>query len=176
MRPDRFRIAVLACLVAALPAFAGAAETRSAAPGSKAPAASITDLHWLVGRWAGTGMEGAAAGESWSVADEDRLVGHFHQLGTDGKLRFVELMLLHPRDDSLELRLKHFNPDLTGWEKQDGFVVFPLVAVEPGVWYFHGLTIRKVDERHMTITVRLRDGEGRVSEIPFRFARQQEGA
>ena len=169
-------LALLLAWSAALPAdLASGAETRVATPGAPPPAARVADLRWLTGSWVGPGIQGALAGESWSLADEDRLVGHFFQRKPDGTLRFTELMMIHPVGDSIELRLKHFEPDLTGWEKQDGFVRFALVAVGPDVWYFDRLTIRRVDARHMTVTVKLQGSDGNESEVPFVMARQDAG-
>lgn len=38
---------------------------------------------------------------------------------------FSEYMQIAPDGDSLIVRLKHFNADLTGWEEKDKTVNFP---------------------------------------------------
>lgn len=117
-------------------------ETRQAVPGAPAPAARVAELGWLAGAWKGEGIGGAPAYEFWSPPMGNQILGHFVQTNAEG-VHFSELVSIAEKDGSLELRLKHFNSDLTGWEDKDEIVRFPLVAVAPNAWYFDGLTIRK---------------------------------
>lgn len=48
--------------------------------------------------------------------------------------------MLDEFEDGPAIRLKHFHADLTGWEGQDEFIVFPLRETGPGFARFEGLT------------------------------------
>lgn len=68
-----------------------------------------------------------------------------YRLVRDGKPVFYEMMTLVEEKASLTLRLKHFNPDLTGWEAKDQTIDFPLVAVSNEIVHFDGMS-RAVDD------------------------------
>jgi hypothetical protein len=130
-----------------------AAEQRPAQPGSTpntlrladgAPRtpATVADLAWLVGRWTGEGLGGRVE-EAWSGPDAGSMVGYF-RLVKDGKPVFYEIMTLLETEGSVEMRLKHVNPDMTGWEEKNGYVTFKLVKHDETGAYFSGLTFRRV--------------------------------
>jgi hypothetical protein len=167
--PASALLIALTALTALAPAHA--AETRSAAPGATPPRARLADLEWLVGTWSGAGIENAPAMEAWSPAADGQLVGHFRQLHADGKIWFYEIMTLVPRGDSLELRLKHFNADLTAWEEKNEVMSFPLVAVDGNTWYFDGLTLRREQPNSLRYFVRIQHQDGKTEEIEFRLSR-----
>lgn len=156
--------------VALLLAFpASAQETRRAAPGAVPPPARVADLAWLTGAWEGEGPFGLAR-EHWSPPTGDQMIGHFVQTGGDG-VRFSEIVSIAETEGSLELRLKHFNADLTGWEEKDEVVRFPLVAVENGAWYFDGLTIRRDGPDGLVGAVVAGTADGPPRELVFRYRR-----
>ena len=134
------RLRAVAVLVLALAAPLAAQETRVAPEGHVPPPASIEQAEWLVGDWVGTGIDGAEAAESWLPPSGDTMVGLFVQEKPDGGLMFTEHMYLAEEGGSLVLKLKHFNPDLTGWEEKDGMVRFRLLSIEPCAAYFSSLT------------------------------------
>lgn len=157
---------LLAGLALAPPALA--AETRSAAPGAAAPVAALADLSWMVGSWEGEGLGGAVL-ESYSPPAGGQMPGHFRLL-KDGRPQFYELLMIAEAGTSLEFRVKHFNPDMTGWEEKAEVVRFPLVAVEKDVWYFDGLTIRRTgpDTALQTVLIRQKDGSTREAGFTYR--------
>ena len=144
-------------------------ETRDAVPGARAPAARVADLAWLAGAWKGEGLDGAPAYEFWSAPMGNQIVGHVVQTNAEG-VAFSELVSIAEKDGSLELRLKHFNSDLTGWEDKDEIVRFPLVAVEKDAWYFDGLTIRRDGPDGLIGAVVAGPADG-GSELVFRYRR-----
>ena len=81
-------------------------------------------------------------------------------------------MHLAEENGSLVMKLKHFNPDLTGWEEKDRFVTFRLVKLGLNEVYFGGLTFRRSVDR-LQIFLALRDKEGTVREEEFRMERQR---
>ena len=147
----------------------GTPATRTLTPGAERPAASVSDFAWLAGEWEGEGL-GAPVTESWSRPQAGQMAGHFVLVGEDG-VSFYELMQIVPDGDSLTMRLRHFGPRLIGWEDNSGkAVAFPLVAVEPGSWFFDGLTIRRSGADAMTVTVRMGEN-GNITEAPFVYRR-----
>jgi len=162
------RALIFLALLAHFPSLA-AQETRQATPGTPPPAARLSDLAWLAGQWEGDGISGPAR-EVYSPPMGGQIIGHFIQTRGDGIL-FTELMSIVEVGPSLEYRLKHFNADHTGWEEKAEVVRFPLVAVEPGAWYFDGLTIRRDGEDGMIGAVRVDEPDGTAREIVFRYRR-----
>jgi hypothetical protein len=159
-------IAALALLAAGPLA---AQETRLAEEGKTAPAATIAEAQWLVGAWSGSGINGAEAHESWLAASGDTMVGTFVQETAEGTIMFTEHMYLMEQDGSLVVKLKHFNPDLTGWEEKDGMVTFRLVHAEPCALYFNALTYRCDGEGGMVVVVRMKSPKPEPQELVFRF-------
>lgn len=167
-------IAVAVALVAA-PVYAGpvyAGEVRTAAPDTPPPVASIDDLAWLAGEWSGEGIMGGAAREVYSPPAGGQIIGHFSQMRGDD-IWFYELLSIVPRGESLVYRLKHFGPDLAGWETQDAASAkeFVLVAQEGDAWYFNGLTLRRDGANAMVATVAVKQDDGSVAELSFRYTR-----
>lgn len=165
----------LGAWLAAVPATAQ--ETRVGEAGFDSPPATLGDAAWLVGQWSGTGIGGAEAHESWLVPSGDTMVGTFVQETAEGGILFTEHMYLMEQDGSLLVKLKHFNPDMTGWEDKDGMVTFRLLATEPCALYFHALTYRCVDSdtgpsSGMVVAVRMKSDNPEPQELVFRFRRQ----
>lgn len=145
-------------------------ETRVAVQGQDAPPATVDELAWLAGAWVGEGLGGTAR-EVYSPPSGGLIAGHFiYQRGET--VGFFELLSIAEVDGSLVYRLKHFNPDLTGWEEKDQVVEFPLVAHEGDAFYFDGLTIRKDGDDGMVAAVRIDRGEAGVGEAVFRYRRE----
>ena len=155
-------------------------ETRVADAGFESPAATLADVSWLVGRWEGSGIEGAPAMESWLPPTGQTMVGTFIQQNADGSIMFTEHMYLSEQDGSLVVKLKHFNADLTGWEDKEGMVTFRLLAIEPCAAYFQALTYRcttpEEGEGGLVVAVRMKSDKPEVQELAFRFERSEQDA
>jgi hypothetical protein len=125
----------------------------------------VADLAWLAGDWVGRGM-GDVSEEFWAPPQAGSMVGVFRQ-HKDGKPFFYEFLLLREEGESVELRIKHFNPDGTGWEEKDKFVTFKLLRVKPNEALFSGLTFRREGDT-LKIWLAMRRGET-VNEVAFEF-------
>lgn len=151
----------------------GAQETRLGEEGFESPPASVEQLDWLVGQWSGEGIGGAPAMESWLPPSGGTMIGTFVQETPDGAIMFSEHMYIMPVGDSLALKLKHFDADLTGWEEKDDMLTFRLVAIEPCAAYFNALTLRCADPDNpgsgIVAAVRMNSG----NELVFRFDRMR---
>ena len=134
------------------------------------PAAEIESLAWLAGYWRGEGSIGVGE-EIWAPPSSGTMVGAFKAV-RDGEPSFYELLEISEEEGSLILKIKHFDPELKGWEERDGFVAFPLVKLAPQEAYFSGLTYRRVDDR-LYAYVATTGKDGRVGELEFVFDRYE---
>jgi hypothetical protein len=172
----RERTLVLLALGAAL-ASPGAAQdkltehtwTRSA--GGPAPRAAVEDMAWLAGSWTGEAL-GGTVDEIWSLPRAGAMMGMF-RLVQDGKTVFYELMTILEEDESLVLRLKHFDGgDLAAWEEKRKTVDFPLVAVVDGAFHFDGITFHPKGDDEVDVYLAMHGKEGAVREVTFSYTRQ----
>ena len=133
------------------------------------PKADIQDLSWMVGRWEGKGFGGIVE-ESWNPAIGGTMVGSFRLVKDEAPV-FYELLVIVPEGESLAYKVKHFNPDLTGWEEKEESVSFPLIRLEKDTAYFDGLTIiRNGDQlKHYLV---FEDKNGKKQETSLTYSRQ----
>ncbi|MBL8889779.1 MAG: hypothetical protein JNL67_07350 [Planctomycetaceae bacterium] len=122
--------------------------------GAKPATVELDKFQFLVGRWVGTGLGGECE-EVFLPIWNNTLTGSF-RYAREGKLVFSEYFSMHSDDNGVALRLKHFHPDMIGWEEKDGMVKFPLIRVEENAAYFGGLTYKLVgpDELHVWVAMR----------------------
>lgn len=131
------------------------------------PKATLSDVSLLIGHWKGEFL-GALAEELWLPSAGGSMLGVF-RLYDEKKAMFYELMTLVEEEGSVSLKLKHFNPDLKGWEEKDGMVTFRLVkASKDGVW-FEGLTYRKLEDGSIRGFIAFSQKDGTVTENTFTF-------
>jgi hypothetical protein len=148
------------------------ANTLTLPEGAARAAAKVADLAWLAGSWKGDGL-GGRFDEVWSEPDGGAMVGYF-RLIRDGKPVFYEILTLLESEGSVELRLKHVNPDMTGWEEKNGFVTFRLVKHDTTGAYFSGLTFRRIGNDTIEGYLALRnrsDGTVREEKLVYRRAK-----
>lgn len=142
---------------------AGSAEVPS-------PRATLQDMGWFAGNWTGDGLGGVSE-ESWSAPAGGAMMGMFRNL-KDGKVVFYEFLTLVEHEGSLLLKLKHFNPDLTGWEEKNDNIKFRLLKIGRDEIAFDGLTFRRDGDDAMKIFLALRSkADGTVREAEFTMKR-----
>ena len=159
-------------LAAAVPAgdLIKATEHTVRLPEGGVPAtAAIEEMGFLTGRWTGDGLGGTTE-ETWGTPEGGVRVGTF-RLVRDGKPVFYEFMTLSQTENGLAMRLKHFNPDMKGWEEKDKFVEFRYIGSKGPLVYFSGLTFDRSDPNALTIYLALRQKEGELREETFRMKR-----
>ncbi len=146
------------------PSLAETPAVLQAAPGADSPPARISAAGWLAGDWTGRGLGGVSE-EAWLPTAAGSLAGVYR--GTrDGQVTFYELVMVVEAGGSLVFRLKHFAPDLRGWESPERAVQFPLVRAARSAVYFDGLTYRRTaDGLEAWVLIGLGDGGTR----PERF-------
>lgn len=109
-----------------LPGHAGGARFgRLAAENQASPArgkaATLSDFGWLEGRWRGE-WGPRTAEQVWTAPQAGLMLGTF-RLFEGNKTLLIEVYTLDQKADDIELRLRHFTPDLSPWEKSDATVL-----------------------------------------------------
>jgi hypothetical protein len=144
-------------------------NTLRAVAGATPPPATLADVRWLTGAWKGTGM-GGLADEMFTEPAGGAMIGTFRLLVKDAVV-FYQFLTIVEEGGSLALKLKHFNPDLSGWEEKDRHVTFRLVRVTPTDAFFGGLTFRRVGNDRLQIFLAQRMSDGAVREQTFDLQR-----
>jgi hypothetical protein len=116
------------------------------------PNATIEEMAWYTGRWSGEGFGGWIE-ENVGPPVSGSMSGSFRMIQED-KPVFYEFILIKEVDNSLEYQVKHFNPDLSGWEEKNDYHSFKLVKIEKNKAHFEGMTLmRKGDKMHIYLVV-----------------------
>ncbi|MEM7281816.1 MAG: DUF6265 family protein [Pseudomonadota bacterium] len=136
--------------------------------GEVRPKATLQDASWLVGSWAGTAF-GQRFEETWNPPSAGTMVGMF-KLFSDEGIAFYELLLLTEENDTLNLKVKHFNEDFSAWEEKEDFVHFKLVKLKKDALHFGGISFYKRNENHIDAFIVMRNGDD-VREHPIVFQR-----
>ena len=140
------------------------------AEGANPPKATVNEMGWLAGRWTGDGLGGRTE-EIWSPPDAGVMMGTF-RLIRDDKPVFYEFLTISETERGLAMRLKHFHPDLKGWEEREKFVEFLYVGTDGNIVHFQGLSFRRDSDDSLTIFLALRQKNGEMREEKFQMRRQ----
>ncbi|MEM9233996.1 MAG: DUF6265 family protein, partial [Pseudomonadota bacterium] len=65
-------------------------------------------------------------------------------------------------EDGPALRVKHFHPDITGWEEKGDFISFALKSTDSRSAEFSGLSFNLEGKDRLIISLRMRSGDGEV--------------
>lgn len=144
-------------------------HTLRLASDAKGAPATIKEVAWLQGRWMGEGLGGPVE-EIWAAPAHGQMMGMF-RYEREGKLVFYEFLTLAEQDGSLVLRVKHFNPDMTGWEEKDKFVTFRFIKAEGDRIYFSGFTFERQGHEGWVGYLAMRSKDGSVADVKFTFRR-----
>lgn len=130
--------------------------------------AKIDDAQWIAGHWRGEALGGMVE-EIWSHPLAGAMMGSFRLVKKD-TAQFYEFQLIQEIEESLVVKVKHFNDDLTAWEEKDDYVSFPLVKIEENRIYFEKLTYEKQDAGHLNIYLAMKTKTG-YREVVFNYER-----
>lgn len=141
------------------------AQVRQLEPGQSPGKGQVEELNWMVGYWTGPGLGGDCE-EVWMPAQDGHMIGTF-RFWSGGKLVFSEFMNLVQDGESVAMKLKHFNPDLSGWEEKEKWTTFQLIELKGQTAFFHGMTISRAGDE-MTIQLALTNGgKRRIEEFKY---------
>ncbi len=132
------------------------------------PDAELNSIRWIEGHWRGEAFGGLTE-EVWSPPLGGSMMCAF-KLVVDGKIKFYELATISEEKSTLILRLKHFHPNLKGWEEKDKTLDFRLIKMEPGKIYFDQFAFERVDALHMNIFVVI-ENQGTREEVRFSYSK-----
>ncbi len=122
---------------------------------------------WLAGHWTGDGFGGTSQ-EIWSPpAADGTMMGMYRHHKGDGSLNFYEFLTL----DSTGMKIKHFHPNMTGWEEKADFVNFAMISHDENRIELSGLVFLKKSETEMEIHLSMQSGEKRWTEV-FKMKRE----
>jgi hypothetical protein len=170
----------IVCIVSVVTTTAGAAQQPADVPGPQfharrlgdqpSPPATLSVMAWLAGSWQGEGLGGVSE-EIWSEPRGGVMMGMFRSLKQDQPV-FYEFLMFVEEKGTVVLKLKHFNPDFSGWEEKGAFVTFRLAKVEERAVHFDGLSFIREGDDSLRIYLLLRDSKtGLVREEEFRMRR-----
>ena len=125
------------------------------------PNASIEEISWIAGNWHGE-IWGGTFEEIWSKPSAGSMMASFKFIENE-KVKFYELMTISEHQGSLVLRLKHFGPQLKGWEEKDLSVSFKLVKLTGDTAYFEGYTYQRISPNELHVYVMIDDKDGKQS-------------
>lgn len=168
---------------AAVDEFNGPRSSASTAPQSAASAAPATeparlaDLGWLAGRWVGK-WGPRTAEQTWTPPQAGQMLGTFRLFEDDHTL-LVELYSLDQKAGGVQLRFRHFTPDLVPWEKSAA-TELSLQSSDSKQWVFLNSAngepkrsiIIRVDPDTYTLRSEISTGEGPMRVVDITFHRQ----
>jgi hypothetical protein len=128
------------------------------------PKAQLSDISWIQGMWRGEALGGITE-EIWSAPLGGAIMGSFRVV-KDNKVTIYELETIVEQDETLLIRLKHFDGKLNGWEEKNVTVDFKLVKVTPDKVYFDGFTFERINKDAINTYVLINN-----EEVKFSFQR-----
>ena len=126
----------------------------------------LENIAWIAGTWHGEAF-GDITEEIWSEPSGGSMMATF-KLINDGKVTFYEIEVIREVENSLILQLKHFGPDLKGWETKDETVDFPLIEITENKVVFEGMSFEKISDNEMNVYVDIEDN-GKTETVKFNY-------
>jgi len=138
---------------------------------SNMPTGNINDVAWLTGHWVAEAFGGLVE-DVWLEPLGGSMLGVFRSY-SGGEIGFYELFTISELQQSLILRLKHFSPDLKGWEKKDNTLDFKLVKISKDMVWFEGFTIQRIGANKYNIYLATKNEEGTLGEMVFKYTKRE---
>ena len=126
----------------------------------------LENMRWIAGTWYGEAFGGQTE-EIWSEPSGGSMMASF-KLINDDKVTFYEIEVIREVENTLILQLKHFGPDLKGWETKDETVDFPLIEITETKVAFEGMSFEKVSENEMNVYVAIEEN-GTSETVKFNY-------
>lgn len=132
------------------------------------PPARIADMAWIEGHWIGDMPNGPV--EQVVLGPRFGHMPGFVRALAPGNVIFYEISVFMEVDNSLTVRVKHFTPELAGWEAREAYIDRPLVDRDATNFFFDGITVSRTGPDSFTVYFLNRSGseEGETIVIPFR--------
>ena len=127
-RQSVFVCAALSCVAVTFLAAHAPPHKGEAAPA--AIKATLQQIAWISGAWAGEGLGGTVE-EHWTKPAGGSMVGIFRLVGADHKMKVCELLMIEQHGEHVVYNFRHFGPGHKPWEELDKPLVFDLIRVTP---------------------------------------------
>jgi len=111
---------------------------------------------WLAGHWVGEGFGGTVE-EWWSPERNGEMMGAFRLIIGD-ETKILELVTLEHRGDLWSMRLRHFDPDLSSWEKDNKSLHWDETVLDADRAGFGPVLYERVGHDKLSITVEVSQG------------------
>jgi hypothetical protein len=146
-----------------------AQNTMSIEEGKISPNATISEIEWMTGHWKGEAFGGSTE-EMWSPPTAASMLFVF-RLIVENEIVFYEIGHIRELESSLVFELKHFGPDLKGWEAKDEVQTFKFIKAEENRMYFEGFTFERISDQEINIYGLIENEEGSAEEVKFNYKR-----
>jgi len=74
----------------------------------------------------------------------DIMMGMFKHSSSEKGVTFYEFLNIIEEENGWVMKVKHFNPDLTGWEEKNDYHTFELISISEDQIAFDGLVIKRI--------------------------------
>lgn len=138
-----------------------------------APSATVADLAWMTGAWAGDIGNGQTLEENWVEAADGTIAALVRITGNDAT-SMVELIVIQETDDGLTLRLQQWGPDFTPRSPTPQALALSEIGERRVAWKAQGegairtLAYARPAPDTFTIDVELAEGEAFRAELQAR--------
>jgi hypothetical protein len=137
----------------------------------------LADLDWLAGRWVGK-WGPRTAEQVWTSPEAGLMLGAL-RLFEDNHTLLVEVFTLEQKSHGVELRFRHFTPDLVPWE-QSAATQLSLESYDAAKWVFLNRAngqpqrsiIIRVDANTYILRSEISAGSGPLRVVDITFHRQ----
>jgi hypothetical protein len=126
----------------------------------------LENISWIAGTWHGEAFGGQTE-EIWSEPSGGSMMATF-KLINESKVTFYEIEIIREIENTLILQLRHFGPNLKGWETKDETVYFPLKEITENKVVFEGMTFEKISKSEMNVYVDI-DDNGKIETVKFNY-------
>jgi len=136
-------------------------------------ASALQEVAWIAGSWKGD-QQGSVIEEIWTEPEGNNMIGMFRLLN-DGRPKFFELMSISAEKAGITIAIKHFGPDMTGWEAKENAERFRLADLSGTKATFRHeseegktLVYERTGDRLMIVLEKRQDGK--PSALTFTFS------
>ncbi|MFT5736184.1 MAG: hypothetical protein ACJAU2_001944 [Maribacter sp.] len=144
-----------------------AQNTMSLKEGETSSNATISEIEWMTGHWKGEAFGGSTE-EIWSPPAAASMVFIF-RLIVENKIVFYEIGHIRELGSSLVFELKHFGPDLKGWEAKEEVQTFKFIIAKENRMYFEGFTFERISDQEINIYGLIKNEDGSAEEVKFNY-------
>lgn len=146
-----------------------AQNTMSLNEGETSPPATISQIEWMTGHWKGEAFGGKTE-EIWGPTEAAAMMFVF-RLIVDNEIVFYEIGHIRELESSLVFELKHFGPDLKGWEQKDEVQSFKFIRADSNRMYFESFTFERISDQEINIYGLIENKDGSTEEVKFNYKR-----